>query len=290
MRKHLINLLLISQYVLAHPHSPSETFLVRWEPETLVNGSPCLFQIRSARSLTSLSGAWQGRKVFFDFEESSRTWYGLAGVGIDTASGQYILALEATLTNGARIISSHPVTVGRGNYPTIDILVPQQFTEPDAETLARIKKERAIKNKAFSRITNERLWIGGFAAPIDSVITDFYGVKRIFNGARQSIHQGLDFRADTGTPIGAMNNGTVLIAQRMFYEGGFIVLNHGRGLMTLYMHLSEIKVNEGDRVKTGQIIGSSGATGRVTGPHLHVGVRWQGFYLNPETLWQFNIQ
>ncbi len=269
--------------------SDSNALIVRCEPESPVNGSPVIFRVRSVKPLKSLSGTWQERKVFFDFDLASRTWYGFAGVGIDTASGQHQLALEATLTSGARVPSTHSVTIGRGSYRAIAISVPRKFTEPDAETKARIEQERALKNLVFGRITKDRLWFGRFAAPIESVITERFGTGRTINGVQQSVHYGLDFRADTGSPLGAMNNGNVVIAREMFYEGGFVVIDHGQGLLTLYMHLSEITVNVGDAVKKGQVVGLSGATGRVTAPHLHVGVRWQGIYVDPAMMFKLNI-
>ncbi len=288
----LKTLLLISQFLIAQTDAVpnSNQLMMSWEPRELINGSPCLFLVRPAESLRTLSGRWQGRRVFFDFDAGTRTWYGLAGVGIDTASGSHQLALEATLTSGARISSSHPVTIGRGNYRTIDLRVPRKYTEPDPETLVRINQEREFKNAVFSRISEDRLWRGRFVAPLDNVITEVFGVQRTLNGVRQSVHQGLDFRADIGTPVCVMNSGTVIIAREMFFEGKFVVIDHGQGLTTLYMHLSEIKVNEGERVKPGQVIGLSGATGRVTAQHLHIGVRWQGVYLNPATLLSLNFQ
>lgn len=264
------------------PHS--STLLVRWEPSSPVNGSLCILRVRSDQPLKSLSGTWQGHKVFFDFDATSMTWYGLAGVGIDTISGQHQLALEATLTSGVRILSNHPVLIGRANYRSIALSVPRKFTEPGPEMLARINQEKMLKNEVFGRITKDRLWEGRFIAPVNGIMTEGYGTERTFNRIQQTVHLGSDFRADTGTYVGAMNSGTVLIAREMFYEGGFVVIDHGQGLLTLYMHLSEINVREGDAVKGGQTIGLSGATGRVTGPHLHIGVKWQGIYVNPASL------
>jgi murein DD-endopeptidase MepM/ murein hydrolase activator NlpD len=267
------------------PLSPAlESLLVRCKPEFVVNGSPVIFQVRSAKSLKYLAGAWQGRKVFFDFDAASRTWYGFAGVSIETASAQHPLALVATFASGERISISHSVTVGKADYRNIDLSVSRKFTEPDAETVARINQEKALKSVIFRRVSRNRRWGGGFVAPVENVITDSFGTGRTFNGVQQSVHHGLDFRADPGTPVGAMNSGRIIIARDMFYEGGFVVIDHGQGLLTLYMHLSEIGVNEGAAVKKGQIIGLSGASGRTTGPHLHVGVRWQGIYLDPEAL------
>ena len=98
------------------------------------------------------------------------------------------------------------------------------------------------------------------------------------------MHQGLDFAVPKGTPVSATNAGTVLLASPLYFEGNCVVLDHGQGLLTLYLHLSEIKVKPGERVQGGQEIGLSGGTGRATGPHLHLAVRWEGVYLNPATL------
>src|SRR5262245_36900387 len=264
--------------------APRNGVVVTSEPEVIVNGSPCLFHVTSRRPLRSLRGTWQGHDVFFSFNASDGTWYGLAGVGVDAAAGRSLLALEATMISGERFSFAHPVRISRATYPTTHLSVPHQFTEPDAETLARIKEEQALKNEAFARVTPSRLWSGKFVAPIDSVLTNEFGVRRTFNHKVQSVHQGIDLLAETGMPVGAMNSGVVVIAREMFYEGGFVVIDHGQGLLTLYMHLSEIKVNEGERVRARQIIAMSGGTGRATAPHLHVGVRWQGIYIDPAAL------
>jgi len=257
---------------------------VTWEPAKLVNGAPCLFRVRPAKPLKSLNGEWQGHKVFFDFDASNGTWYGFAGVDLDTPAGPHPLKLEVTFASGIRSSSTHSVTVGRAAYRRIALSVPRKFLEPDAETLERIKQEQDLKRDIFRRITKDRLWSGGFAPPVGSVTTEHFGTQRTFNGKLQSVHQGLDFRAATGTQVRAMNGGEVILAREMFYEGGFVVIDHGQGLLTLYMHLSQIRAKEGDRVAKGQVVGLSGASGRATGPHLHVGARWQGVYVDPLTL------
>jgi murein DD-endopeptidase MepM/ murein hydrolase activator NlpD len=146
-----------------------------------------------------------------------------------------------------------------------------------------------VKDDCLNRITPSRKWDGRFAAPADASISDVYGSQRIFNGKAQRPHYGLDFRVPTGTPVAAMNSGTVLLARFLYFEGNCVVIDHGLGLLTLYFHLSEIKVKEGDSVKRGEEIGLSGGTGRATGPHLHVAVRWQGTYLDPARLMQLPL-
>ncbi len=269
--------------------NPAPKLAVEWEPLTIDNGSPCLFRVSSQTLLKSLSGRWQGRRIFFNFDARNGAWYGFGGVDIDAVEGLHQLSLEAVTTQGARIFVSHSIPVARADYQTAALSVSRDFTEPDAEALARISREQAFKRQAFRRSAPSRLWIGNFAPPIDSVITDEFGTRRTFNGKVQGAHQGLDLRAETGTPIGAMNNGSVIIAREMFYEGGFVVIDHGQGLLTLYMHLSQINVREGDRVTKRQIVGLSGGTGRTTAPHLHVGIRWQGVYVNPATLLQMRL-
>lgn len=264
--------------------APREALVVTSEPEVIVNGSPCLFRVESRRPLRSLSGAWQGRSVFFDFDDRDGMWYGFAGVDIDAADSISQLKLNATTASGERFSYIHPVRIERVDYPTVALSVPKQYTEPEADTLARLEVEREMKKEAFARVSPSRLWSGNFEAPVENVTTSEFGVHRTFNRKVRSIHQGLDFRAETGTAVGAMNSGVVILAHEMFYEGGFVVVDHGQGLLTLYMHLSEITVNEGDSVENQQIIGLSGGTGRATAPHLHVGVRWQGIYLDPAVL------
>jgi murein DD-endopeptidase MepM/ murein hydrolase activator NlpD len=205
-------------------------------------------------------------------------------VGVDAGAGRSRLTLEAITASGGRFSYIHPVRIEPALYRTAALSVAGQYTEPEPETLTRIEEEQELKKEAFAHVTPYRLWSGNFEAPVDSRTTGEFGTRRTFNRKVQSIHQGLDFRAEIGAPVGAMNSGVVILAREMFYEGGFVVIDHGQGLATLYMHLSEIRVREGDRVEKRQIIGLSGGTGRATAPHLHVGVRWQGVYLDPAVL------
>jgi murein DD-endopeptidase MepM/ murein hydrolase activator NlpD len=162
--------------------------------------------------------------------------------------------------------------------------VPERYTAPDPEQLKVIEHDKQVKAEAFKTLTTEREWQGSFQRPVTAEISDVFGVQRVFNGAVESTHQGLDFRVPAGTPVSAVNSGAVLLARPLYFEGNCVVIDHGQGLLTLYLHLSEVRVKEGERVTKGQEIGLSGGTGRATGPHLHLAVRWQGVYLNPEGL------
>ena len=263
---------------------------VRAQPKQLVNGGPVLFQVKPPQKLESLNGTWLGHEVTFSFDTTSKTWFALAGVSLDTGPGTYALELagetKAGKSSSTKLSFSHKFVVTRAKYPKIEVKlsVEGKFTEPTPEQQKQIQDAQEIKKEYLNRVTPKREWSGQFTAPVDAAISDVFGSQRVFNGKTSSPHLGLDFRVPSGTPIAALNDGTVILARPLYFEGNFVVLDHGQGLLTLYLHLSEFKVHEGDEVKRGQEIGLSGGTGRATGPHLHVAVRWQGTYLDPARL------
>jgi len=268
---------------------------VRAQPPKLVNGAPVLFQVKAPAKLQSLRATWLGHDVSFSYDAPTRTWFALAGVSLETPPGSYALELtgakDAANLGSTSVSFSKKFAIVRGKYPRIEVKlnVESKFTEPSPEQQKQIQEGQEIKKDYLSRVTPEREWSGKFAEPAVAAISDVFGSQRIFNGKTSSPHLGLDFRVPSGTPVEAMNESTVLLARPLYFEGNFVVLDHGQGLLTLYLHLSEFKVKEGDHVKRGQVIGFSGGTGRATGPHLHVAVRWQGTYLDPAKLMQLPL-
>ncbi len=262
---------------------------VSWEPAQLVNGSPCLFRVSPPEALQSLTGNWLGHQVWFNFDPASGTWYGVAGVSLDTAPGSYQLALEGVTLSGKKAAFNHIIAVKKAAYRTAKLRVSKRFMDPDPGALERIKQEQELKGAILGQFTAERVWSGPFIAPVEAVTTEQFGTRRILNRGRRSVHRGLDYRAAAGTPVAAMNSGRVVLARHLFFEGNCVVLDHGQGLRTFYLHLSEIKVAEGEKVTSGQVIGLSGATGLVTGPHLHVAVSWQNIYLDPALLLKLEL-
>jgi murein DD-endopeptidase MepM/ murein hydrolase activator NlpD len=269
---------------------------VQAQPARLVNGGPVLFRIKPPVPLESLTGSWLEHQIVFNFDDSSKTWFAFAGVSIETEPGTYTLNLIGEHTHAkaadTKITFTRKFAVTRAKYPRIKVAltVEGKFTAPSPEQQQQIEESKKVKQDYLSRVTPEREWSGKFDAPAKAAISDVFGSARVFNnGKTSSPHQGLDFRVPTGTPVAAMNAGTVLLARPLYYEGNFIVIDHGQGLLTLYLHLSEFKVKEGDHVERGQEIGLSGGTGRATGPHLHVAVRWQGTYLDPARVMQLQL-
>ena len=291
----LFALLLLPWFLSGVPPAAAANWSVHAQPSRLVNGGPVLFQVKPPVKLQSLSGKWLGHDLSFTFDEKSKSWYALVGVSFETARGNYALELSGQIqpgkTSSDSINFSHTFQVGAGKYPKLPgkLSVPGKFTEPDPEQQKQIAEGQQIKKDFLGRVTPEREWSGKFSSPAEAEISDVFGAQRVFNGKTQSTHLGLDFRVPSGTPVAAMNDGTVLLARPLYFEGNFVVIDHGQGLLTLYLHLSEFKVKEGDPVKRGQVIGLSGGTGRATGPHLHVAVRWQGTYLDPASLMRLRL-
>ncbi|HLW88207.1 MAG TPA: M23 family metallopeptidase [Terriglobales bacterium] len=257
---------------------------VRWQPKRVVNGSPVLLQVTPPKRLESVSGKWLEHEVFFSFDPSSKTWRGIAGASLETKPGKYELALVGKTAAGDEVSFHQAISVEKAKYRQIAVTVPKQYTEPSPEQLQEIDQDKALKQRVLGQVSPERNWAGSFLPPVSAPISDVFGTARVFNGNVQGVHQGLDFGVPAGTPVAALNAGTVLLAQLLFFEGNCVVLDHGQGLLTIYMHLSKIGVKEGEQVKRGQQIALSGGTGRASGPHLHVAVRWEGVYLDPAVL------
>jgi murein DD-endopeptidase MepM/ murein hydrolase activator NlpD len=250
------------------------------QPQVLVNGSVCLLSVRVAGNPHTVSAKWMNRELTFS-PGPRGTWYALVGVAYEAKPGTYDLALQATLADGRTVGLTRSVVVHAGKYKTSRLSVPQKYVTPDPETLKRIEAEKGVKKAAFAHEVPLPEWSGDFVAPVQSAVSENYGTSRTFNGKLASVHRGTDFRAPSGTPVHASNAGEVVLARELYYEGNCVVIDHGLGFMTLYMHLSKFEVKEGDKVQKGQVIALSGGTGRVTGPHLHLSVRWNGEYLDP---------
>jgi murein DD-endopeptidase MepM/ murein hydrolase activator NlpD len=264
--------------------SKAASWVVQVQPTQIVNGSPLLIEVTPPLALKSLSGSWLGHEVYFSAESKGRGWYGLAGVPLDEKPGKYALQLNGVSGKGQTVSFERKLTVAKAKYKQIQVTVATKFTEPSPADLQQIAADKATKTKVFEGGTPDREWSGDFEAPVKASISDVFGTARTFNGQTQSEHQGLDFAVPQGTPVDAVNSGTVILAQPLFFEGNCVMIDHGQGWITIYMHLSKLEVKPADKVERGQQIGLSGGTGRATGPHLHLAARWDGIYVDPQAL------
>jgi murein DD-endopeptidase MepM/ murein hydrolase activator NlpD len=217
---------------------------------------------------------WQGREVLVTTDAGH--YKAVVGVALATEPGDY--TLEVTGADGSRSV---PVKISAKKYPEESLKVAPGMVDLSPSDAARVEAEQArqdaVKN-SFSASLPATFRLGN---PIEGRRSSSYGKRRIFNGQPRNPHTGMDIAAPTGTPIRAPADGVVLDAGDMFFSGNVVYLDHGRGFVTMYAHLSAIGVRKGDVVKAGQVLGKVGATGRVTGPHLHFGVLLNGASVDP---------
>jgi murein DD-endopeptidase MepM/ murein hydrolase activator NlpD len=214
------------------------------------------------------------------FPEPDGSYGGLIGIDLAETPGaaELELRLEGGRTERARI------WVKEKKFPEQHLTVPPRFERLDEALQRRIAAERERLDRLWSAVTPERYWEGKFVAPVQGSVTAGFGLRRIVNGQPRQPHAGVDFKAGLGAPVSAANRGRVVLREEHFFGGKSLVLDHGGGLFTIYLHLHDFSVSEGDEVRKGEIIGRVGMTGRATGPHLHWGARLNGARVDPLSL------
>ena len=254
---------------------------VRWAPERPVQGM--LFVIRVAGEPPPvLAGHFSGEPLHFRTREDGSAW-AVAAVPVD-AAGSLELELEASWPGGRVERLQRSVLVGPGRYAMERLTVAPEFGAPLPPPLARRTEEEAERAQGVARGAHDSspLWQpGNFVQPRAGRITSGFGNGREFNSQVQSRHMGTDFDGAVGEPVLAAANGVVALVDEFYLGGNVIYLDHGGGLSTGYLHLSEALVSTGDTVRAGQHMGRVGSTGRVTGPHLHWIVRYGSITVDP---------
>ena len=224
---------------------------------------------------------WGGHPVPLFAVEGGQA--GLVGVDLDARPGPLRWRVLAPATG--TLLASGMVTLRPRTFPTQPLTLPKAMVDLDAPTLARVAEERQTLTAALAGSAPSRLWRGSFRVPVEGgQPTGGFGLRRVLNGQPRSPHTGFDWAAPTGTPVVAANAGRVALVAEHFFAGRNVVLDHGLGLFTLYYHLDAVQVALDEVVTAGQPIGKVGATGRVTGPHLHFGVLLGGARVDPEVL------
>jgi murein DD-endopeptidase MepM/ murein hydrolase activator NlpD len=246
-------------------------------------GSLLLVEVKSAKPLVELQGDWGGRGVPFWQEAGAETAQkALVGVDLEKAPGQYELKVTGQAADGEKVTCSAAIEVKQGRFAMERLTVGKQFVEPSPEQIKRADEERQKLRDIFDRVTPQRLWDGTFRVPLDGVTEGSnFGRRRILNGNPGSPHGGADLRGAMGTPVHAAQRGRVVLAEELFFAGNTVVIDHGLGIYTFYGHLSEIGAKVDEVLEAGAVLGKVGATGRVTGPHLHWGLTVGKARVNP---------
>jgi len=260
----------------------ASSFELSWSPERPVPGTVFIVRLAGGSPESRPQGRIGSEPLHFA-PDGDGTWRALAPASIDAREslGVVLACAGAPLDSVTRAI---PVTSAR--YPLERLTVAPRFSQTPDSALAARQRREAERAAAVSARAHETpsLWTEPFRAPRDSRITSGFGRGREFNGTVTSRHMGTDYAGAVGAPIRAANRGVVRLVDRFFLGGNVVYIDHGEGLVTAYLHLSKHRVAEGDTVARGQVVGEVGATGRVTGPHLHWIVRYGAVSLDPLSL------
>ena len=217
------------------------------------------------------------------FQLDATRWRALLGIDVDTKPGSYEVSFEAT-SAGHTITATTQLNVTAGEFGRRVLKVDDAFVNPPQPVVARIRREAAEVEQLWMQSEPRRLWDTGFVRPVPGRTNGAFGSRSVFNGQARQPHGGADFLSPAGTPIQAPNGGRIVLARDLYFTGNTVVIDHGLGVFSLLAHLSVMDVHQGELVTQGQTIGRVGATGRVTGPHLHWAVRMNGARVDPVAL------
>lgn len=261
-------------------------------PQTAAIGEPFVVRVKLAGPAAQASLTFMGRSTSLALRASGPGAEAVAVLGadvLDARPGPQDVVVRVTPLGGGKprtlkasvelLCVKRPV-----ERLTLD---PAMVDPPDAE-LPRIGRERALARQALGRATPQRLWKLPFSHPVPGELSSIYGIGRILNGEPRSPHRGLDLEADIGQPVIAAADGVVALTGGFYYAGNCVYLDHGQGLITMYFHLSEVRVETGQRVARGQVLGMAGDTGRSTRSHLHFGVSALGRLVDPAPLFLYD--
>jgi murein DD-endopeptidase MepM/ murein hydrolase activator NlpD len=247
---------------------------------SLTPGGVVLLTVRTLAPISALGGVAFGRPVRFWPSESALEWQGFVAADLETRAGTYTVDLQASDPAGGQVTGKKMITVRAKAFETRRLRVGSEFVDPPAAEGERIAREAKRLANLFTQ-TTARLWRGAFQMPVSGTATSSFGRLTLLNGKPRGRHQGADFRAATGTPIYAPNAGRVVMAEDLYFSGNTVVMDHGLGMFSLLAHLSRLDVGVGDELGRGDPVGLSGATGRVTGPHLHWALRLSELSVDP---------
>jgi murein DD-endopeptidase MepM/ murein hydrolase activator NlpD len=251
---------------------------------SLQPGEVVFIEARSSQPLKSMQVEAFKRKFPAFSAKNGLGWTALIGIDLGTPAGRHEVVLNGTGVDGKSVTARETLVVQAKKFLTRQLVVEEKYVTPPENEMYRIDAESKRVNAIFASITPVKIWNGSFHVPVPGQAISAFGKRNVYNGVPRNPHSGVDFRGASGTPVRAPNAGRVALAASLYFSGNTIILDHGLGLYSYLGHLSEFSVKEGDPVARGDIIGKVGATGRVTGPHLHWTVRLVTALVDPLSL------
>jgi hypothetical protein len=257
---------------------------VSHKARSLQPGEVVLLEIAGSSPIRKLRAEVFGHDFPLFAEGEGLRWTGLVGIDLDTKPGRYMIQFTGADAEGGAVTGQYALAIVGKTFPTRRLTVDEKYVTPPAQVQARIKAESERVSAIFAAVSPARYWQGAFRVPVPGPPISEFGKRSVYNGQPRSPHGGTDFQGATGTPILAPNAGKVSLASNLYFSGNTVIIDHGCGLYSYLGHMSAISVHEGDQVSTGQTVGKVGATGVVTGPHLHWTVRLAGTRVDPMSL------
>lgn len=247
-------------------------------------GEPLRIEVEATEAPTRVEGTFLGRPLYFVARDPARLrWEAWSMIDLDESAGQASIQVRAS-TGGWETSVAKPIVLESRSFPEERLEVASRYVEPSPEVAARLEEERGKLDAIYALRSDFAPGGRAFVRPVAGEPTSVFGTRRIFNGEARSPHPGLDLRAASGTPVVCSGAGRVVLAEELYYSGKTVIVDHGSGLFTIYAHLSAIEVEPSQAVGPGARLGLSGATGRVTGPHLHWGAKIGDRPFDPQAL------
>jgi murein DD-endopeptidase MepM/ murein hydrolase activator NlpD len=256
---------------------------VTWSPREVKQGDVLAVRVQADTAGAVVEGYFDKTPLYF-YQEGERSFTAIAGVDMAAEPGEHAIKVLLKARGAKPREEIFSVPVAAGGFVVQHLTLAKELVDLQGEILKRYLAERKKITTIYNRVSPLKLWEFPFMRPVAGEITGTFGLRRILNGQERAPHNGVDIGASQGVEVLACNKGVVALAQELCLEGNTIIIDHGQGLYSIYMHLAEMRVTEGETVARGACIGLVGATGRVTGPHLHWGTRLLGARVDPFAL------
>ncbi len=266
-------------FIILFLGSQADALVAELRPAEVIPGDVFLVRVLSQEIP---AGEFNGNGIRF-FKSDNNEYIALIPVSLDTPSGDYKIVVKDK--EEAQYLS---LRVKSHDFPTEKITLPEEKVSLSPEDQKRVEREYLMLKRLWDDFTEKR-WDGVFIQPVDTELSEFFGIRRIINDKKTSIHRGVDYKGAKGSPVRTINSGKVILKEELFYGGNTVIIDHGTGLFSVYMHLSGFNVSDGQYVSKGDIIGFVGDTGRATGPHLHMSVKLNGISVNPLSLMRLGL-
>ena len=275
-------LFLFSSLMCCFSYKPASAFHAEVLPKAIEQGDAFLIKVTNVDTADHPVAFLNKKRLYFSLCGDA-CFVTVGAIDVEKKPGTYPVNV---LVSGQK--KTLTLVVKPAHFPTLNLTLPDKKVFLSKKDLKRVKKEQERLSSLF-QVVSEKIWDGAFILPLDNEFSTLFGTKRIMNKKKISIHRGLDIRGKLGETVRASNNGRVVLAEELFFGGNTVIIDHGQGIYTFYMHLSKMNVRPGSYISKGETVGYVGASGRATGPHLHFGVKVLNVSTNPLSIVGLNL-